>query len=361
MNRSFFFKFKSQVYLEWDLTPLLLFVSELLRVLLERGNGERAVKPKVRGQVTVSPGDGLEGSLDEVTQSPGGSRRGGVDILNTSELQQFLGDTGSNKTGTTGSGDKTHRDGTTLASDLHGDGMGLTVVVTPVPTANRDDRQLGEDDGGTDGSGDLLGALNTKTAVTSGVTNNDESLEAGALTSTGLLLDRHDLHDLILEGFTQELVNDLVLFDGEREEVDLLKRGDVVLLYKTSELGDGLPDFAFGLATSTATSASATVTATAATAATVTTVTTSKSSTGWCFASHMLEEKKMRQGEKLHKQQNKGIFFFDKEKRREENKEEKRRQKKRVQGKRSNKENKENKESKGRTRHKGREGMLTFV
>ena len=258
---------------------------------MEGRDGEGAVVPEVRGQVTVGLGDGLEGSLDEVTQSPGGTARGGVDILNTGELQQLLGDTSGNKTSTTGGGDETDRDGTALSGDLHGDGMGGTEVVTPVSTTDGDDGQLGEDDGSTDGSGNLLGALDTKTAVTVGVTNNDEGLEASTLTGTGLLLDRHDLHDLILKRFTQELINDLELFDGEGEKVDLLKRGDVVGLYETSKLGDGLPGLTFGLSTSSAT-ATATATTVTTTATTATTVSTSKSSTGWCFASHMLKKRK---------------------------------------------------------------------
>ena len=39
----------------------------------------------------------------------------------------------------------------------------------------------------------------------------DESLESGPLTGSGLLLDGHDLENLVLEGWAQEQVNDLVL------------------------------------------------------------------------------------------------------------------------------------------------------
>merc|ERR1719400_736203 len=37
-----------------------------------------------------------------------------------------------------------------------------------------------------------------------------KSLEPDALSSSGLLLDRHDLQDLILQGRSKEEVNDLV-------------------------------------------------------------------------------------------------------------------------------------------------------
>jgi hypothetical protein len=61
------------------------------------------------------------------------------------------------------------------------------------------------------------------------ITNGDESLEACSLTGTSLLLDGHNLHNLILE-LGQENVDDLVLFDGEGEEVDLLDGLDLAVL-----------------------------------------------------------------------------------------------------------------------------------
>ena len=71
--------------------------------------------------------------------------------------------------------------------------MRQTKVGTPVSAADGDDAQLGDDDGGTDGSGDLLGGLDTETDVALGITNDDDGLESGTLTGTGLLLDGLDL------------------------------------------------------------------------------------------------------------------------------------------------------------------------
>lgn len=71
--------------------------------------------------------------------------------------------------------------------------MGETKVGTPVSSSHGDDAQLGDDDGGTDGSGNLLGGLDTETDVALRVTNDDDGLEAGTLTGTGLLLDGLDL------------------------------------------------------------------------------------------------------------------------------------------------------------------------
>lgn len=87
----------------------------------------------------------------------------------------------------------TNGDGTTLAGLLDWNGVRLTKVGTPVATSDWDDGELRDDDGGTDGSCDFLGGLDAKTDVALAVTNDHDGLETGALTGTGLLLDRLDL------------------------------------------------------------------------------------------------------------------------------------------------------------------------
>lgn len=72
--------------------------------------------------------------------------------------------------------------------------MGSTKVVAPVAAADGDDAELGDDDRRTDGGGNLLRGLDAETDVALGVTNDDDGLEPGALTGTGLLLDGLDLY-----------------------------------------------------------------------------------------------------------------------------------------------------------------------
>lgn len=72
--------------------------------------------------------------------------------------------------------------------------MRLTQVGAPVTSSHRDDAQLRDDDGSADSSCDFLGGLDTETDVTLGVTNDDNGLESGSLTGTGLLLDGLDLY-----------------------------------------------------------------------------------------------------------------------------------------------------------------------
>jgi hypothetical protein len=87
----------------------------------------------------------------------------------------------------------TDSDGTTLAGLLDGQRVRLTEVGTPVTATDGEDSELGNGDSGTDGSGDFLGGLDAETDVTLAVTDEDDGLEAGTLTGTGLLLDGLDL------------------------------------------------------------------------------------------------------------------------------------------------------------------------
>jgi len=66
-------------------------------------------------------------------------------------------------------------------------------VGAPVTSSDGDDAELGDDDGSADSGGDLLGGLDSETNVALGVANDDNGLEAGTLTGTGLLLDGLDL------------------------------------------------------------------------------------------------------------------------------------------------------------------------
>lgn len=105
--------------------------------------------------------------------------------------------------------------------------MGLADLVAPVSSADGQHGQLSEDDGTADSRSHFLAALHTQTDVSVVVPNSHKGLETGTLTSTGLLLDRHDLEHLIVQRRAQEEVDDLELFDGQREQVDALELVDL--------------------------------------------------------------------------------------------------------------------------------------
>ena len=71
--------------------------------------------------------------------------------------------------------------------------MWVTQGCTPVSSSNRQDAQLGNDDGGANGGGYFFGGLDAESDVTFGVANDHNSLESCTLTGAGLLLHGLDL------------------------------------------------------------------------------------------------------------------------------------------------------------------------
>ena len=215
-----------------------------------------SVVPEVRSVVTVGVLESSEASLDGVTESTGVTTRAGVDIINTGKSKDLLKTGRSDNTSTTRSRNKTDTDRTALTSDLDGDSVDLTSVVTPVTTADRNDVHLSTEESTANGSGDFLVSLGTKTDMTVTVTNSDESLETKSLTGSGLLLDGEDLHDFFLET-REELVDNFRLLDGEGEEGNFFNGVDLTSLDQTTEFGDGNPFVGFlvsrALASGTAT------------------------------------------------------------------------------------------------------------
>ena len=118
----------------------------------------------------------------------------------------------------------------------------------------------------------------------------NEGLEPGALTSTGLFLDRHDLQHLILQGGPNEGVNDLKLLDGQREKVDLLQRLDLSIFDQTAQLCDWNPLLLSFLSTTTSTGSTAS-SSTTTSSTTTTSTETSATTTGWSCVRHSAEDK----------------------------------------------------------------------
>ena len=124
---------------------------------------------------------------------------GGIAIIDTSEQQEFLGHGSTDNTSTSGGRDELSSNGTTLTSNLAWNSMDITDSVTPETSSDGDKRKLGADEGTLDSNLDFLGNLDTETNVTIVITDGNNSLEAGSLTGSSLLLNRDDLHDLIRE------------------------------------------------------------------------------------------------------------------------------------------------------------------
>merc|ERR1719192_1981632 len=267
----------------------LVVLGEVVRELLVGRLLEDGLLPQVGGRVGVSGGHGGVGRLGEVAEGAGGAAGGGVAVVDPRHLQQLLGDGGRDDAGTAGGGDETHPDGAALAGHLAGHGVRPPDLVAPEAAPHGHDGELGEDDGAADGGGHLLGALHTQTHVAVVVTDSDESLEPSPLTGPGLLLHGHDLQHLILESGTDEHVDDLVLFDGQRVEVDLLQALDLAVLHQAAQLGHRDPLLVL-LAPASSAAAAASPTSSAATSTASVAETSAKSSSvatsGWSSVRH---------------------------------------------------------------------------
>jgi hypothetical protein len=134
--------------------------------------------------------------------------------------------------------DKTNK--TSIFPNLGGHSVNSSDTVSPVSTADRDDGNLGGNDGSANGVGNFLGALDSQSNVSVSVSHHHKRLEARSLTGTSLLLNGHDLGNLVLE-LGQKGLHNLMLLDGQREEVDGLQRLDETSLDQTTQLGDGHP------------------------------------------------------------------------------------------------------------------------
>ena len=265
--------------------PVLVLHPKEVGVLLIRSLSESSFLPQLWGQEGVCVFGCLESSLDEVTHGLGGTSGASVHVFDTSHLKNLLRGHSGDNSRSLWCRNQTDGDGTALSVNLGWDGVHLSDLVTPVSSSDRDHGELGRDDSTANGGGDFLGALDTQTQVTVLVTDDDESLEPGALSGTSLLLNWHDFHHLVLQARSEEVVNDLVLLDRHGEEVDLLEGLDLSALYESSELSARDPSvLVFSLSTSTSTSASTSASTTSVSKA------SSESATSsfwfWCRVSH---------------------------------------------------------------------------
>ena len=96
----------------------LVVLGQEVCVLLVGRLHEHSLLPQVGGEEGVGLADGSVGGLGKVAEGAGGATGRGVAILDTSHLQQLLGDGGRDDAGTTGGGDQTHPNGAALAGDL---------------------------------------------------------------------------------------------------------------------------------------------------------------------------------------------------------------------------------------------------
>ncbi len=119
--------------------------------------------------------------------------------------------------------------------------MGSTDFVSPISFSDGDDVKLGHSDGTFDGSLDFFVAFPSKSNVVLLITNNSISFEASSLTGLSLFLNRFDFHNFLLQAACQELVNDFLFLDGNRESENVNDIFNESMLDQSAEFGDGSP------------------------------------------------------------------------------------------------------------------------
>lgn len=207
---------------------------------------EISLWPKIWGQESVCLLQALEDGSAEVFSGSGLTDTGGVNVIDTSELQDLLGYLSGNATGTSWSWDESNDSGTALSLYFAWDGVDTTDSGTPVTSSDWDDVVLGVKESALDGDLDFLGNLDTDTDVTSSVTDGNNCLESGSLSGLCLLLDGKDAHDLIGElafGVGDESVDDWCLLDWDGVGVNFFKALNLAVFDKSSELGEWSPFF----------------------------------------------------------------------------------------------------------------------
>jgi len=262
---------------------LLLKNLELFPVLNEGRLDEVGSGPQIGGEHGVGVLEGLESGTSIVLSGSSLTDAGGVDILETGEVEDLLGNLGGDATGTSGGRDHSDDAGAALALNLGGDGVDTTDSGAPIASSDGDELHLGVNEGALDGNLDFLANLDADTDVAHAVTASDDSLEAGALTGLGLLLDGEDAHDLVGKGglgISEESLDNGGLLDGDGVRVNFLEGADVTVLNESTELGKRSP--LLSSATAETTGSAATASTTAAVTATSTTTAASGAETSCC-------------------------------------------------------------------------------
>ena len=252
----------------------------------EWGSDEVGSWPEIWGQESVGLLQSGENGSNEILSGSGLTLGICVDIIDTSELQDFLGDLGSNATSSSWGWHESDGGGTALTVDLGWDGMDTTDLGSPISSSDWDDVALSIIKGSLNSNLHFLGDLDSNTNVSLSVSASNDSLESGSLSSLGLLLDGKNGHDLIRElmlDVGEKSINDWCFLDWDGVGVDFFERIELSSFNESSELGKWGP---FVLVeTSWSSSSSSGSTSTSSSSSISTSISSTESSSGSSISS----------------------------------------------------------------------------
>lgn len=122
--------------------------------------------------------------------------------------------------------------------------MDASDLVSPISSSDGDKVELGINESTFDGNLDFFCELDSESNVSVEISDGNNSLKSGSLSSLGLFLDGDDFHNLIrkflLRGL-EESINNWGFLDGESVVVDLFETLDFLCLNQSSEFGKRSP------------------------------------------------------------------------------------------------------------------------
>lgn len=187
--------------------------------------GTSVISPKIGGEVSVRLSKGAESCFKEVSLRTRMAAGLGVAIAKSRELQKFLWGHGRDDSGTTGRGNETHSNTSAFTGKFGANGMRRVESRSPISQPDGDEGHFCGFDGAFNRICDFGGCLPSQTDEAFSVSDGDERFKSRPLTGGRLLLNGHDLHDLVLQfsltgRSPKKMLNNIILFNTQGKSVD---------------------------------------------------------------------------------------------------------------------------------------------
>lgn len=131
----------------------------------------------------------------EISSSSGTSRRSGVNISDSGELDNLFGGGGGDNSGSSGGGNHSNSDGSGLSVDFGGHGVCVSNHISPISSSDGDHVQFSVGNRSFNGSLNFFVGGPSQTDVSVTISDNHVSFESHSLSGGGLFLNGVEGHD----------------------------------------------------------------------------------------------------------------------------------------------------------------------